>query len=205
MSRAEQWRQSLRLKRVAASRDAAHSAVIADGRTMEHSAIDNERFEAIAKSVAAMSRRRVVRTLVAGAVAAGRGLLPSKPAAAAHFGCRHVGSSCAKDRQCCSNRCRHGHCRSHNKGICTAGQDFCAQGDAGNECGYGYGGPCNCVVTTGNAPFCAENFTGCFACTRDAQCEDFLGKGSACVSGGSACGCTDPAKTMCALPCQSPT
>jgi hypothetical protein len=174
--------------------------------TTREAGMDDLRFDAFIRSISRdSSRRGTLRLLAGGALAAGGGLVRTDPVGANHFGCRHVGKPCGTGRQCCSSRCRHGRCRPHNKGICTAGQNFCTQGGAGNECGAGSSGPCLCVVTTGNAPFCAENFTGCFACTHDAQCENFLGKGSACVSGGSACACTDPTKTMCALPCQSPT
>ena len=167
--------------------------------------MDRRLIDDVAKALADTAPRRVVLRLLAGGALAAGGLVRTDPVGANHYGCRHVGKSCSKGHECCSSRCRHGRCRPHNKGICTTGQSFCTQGDPGNQCGSGSGGPCECVVTTGNAPFCAEAFTGCFACTHDAECENFLGKGSACISGGSACGCTDPTKTMCALPCQNPT
>jgi len=75
---------------------------------------------------------------------------------------------------------------AHNTGGCTPERHYCTVGGAAAHCH-----PTNpnmfCLVTTGNAGFCAD-FTGssneanCRPCARDKDCEALgFGAGAACV------------------------
>ena len=110
------------------------------------------------------------------------------------FGCVDVGGFCRNNGQCCSNICsgrkNKKTCQAHNDGFgaCEAGPlGFCATGP-----GLIFGTPCTssadenglCFTTTGKASYCAVGevqTTGCVACKKDKDCEEFCGAGAACI------------------------
>ena len=68
--------------------------------------MDPDRFDRIAKSMAAPgSRRRVLGGLLGGALGGLLARLGPEEAAATHAGCRHTGADCTRPGQCCSGRC----------------------------------------------------------------------------------------------------
>jgi len=168
--------------------------------------MDGTRFDAMTKAWTLAPRRRVLGGLVGASLATGLRLMDLREAEAQHFGCRHVGKPCLRGQVCCSGRCRGPEgsktCRAHDKGICQANQDTCAQGANGNLCGTKDGGAgfCFCFVTTGKASFCSGTSI-CVDCTGDRECVGTHGKGAACV----ACAdCPNPNGTACAKRCPNP-
>ena len=146
--------------------------------------MDADRFDTLTRSLvgAATSRRRLLAGVAGSALAALAAALGAAGVGATHYGCRHVGKPCGKDRQCCSGRCRgrggDKTCRAHDAGNCTVAKDVCFTDSAG--CG---GGACYCYRTPGGANFCSASGGGhCMPCATDAQCASALATpGSACV------------------------
>ena len=181
--------------------------------------MENERFDAIVKALAAgASSRRVVLGMTLGGLLGSFRPASELPSAAAGvesanaFGCLPVGRKCrGNDAACCSGRCagkrpRHGQpdrrqCVAHNTGGCIAAQDWCA----GTEVACGTGGVC--YRTTGDASFCAQNAGGtpptatCAVCAKDADCEtQGFGVGAACLACASCTSVPGNAGTTCAGP-----
>jgi hypothetical protein len=163
--------------------------------------MDADRFDALARSLMGVApSRRQVFTGLAGSILATRATpLGFGEAGATHFGCVHVGKRCTHTRQCCSSRCKHGRCRAHHEGSCTAAKDVCLTGEFG--CG---GGSCVCKRTTGGANFCAVfGADSCMECSTDAECADaFAAPGAACIDANHGnCLCPNGSTTLCARPC----
>ena len=159
--------------------------------------MDPKHFDALTQSLssAASSRRRLLTGLAGSAVAALATALGFAEAEATHFTCLHVEKRCKKASQCCSSRCKHGRCRAHHVGQCTAEKDVCVTGEA--LCG---GGSCICIRTTSGANFCGSGVFQCMACSTDAECATALAMpGSACIDlNHGICGCGG---TGCVAPC----
>lgn len=184
--------------------------------------MDVVRFDALTRTLGTgASRRRVLGGVLAalglGALAPAGGVAKKKNRKKAKpnaFGCLNVGQKCrGKDAKCCSGICQGkkpkkgkrdtSTCAPHNTGICR--QDSCSVGqnvpcNPANE-------RCLCVVTTGEANFCA-NFTVpaeqlCRVCSKDRDCEVAFGPGAACIVLGGLCAgfCPATGGTACALPC----
>jgi hypothetical protein len=134
------------------------------------------------------------------------------------FGCVNVGDPCrGKDSNCCSGICDGGkprrgkkdrsRCVGHNVGICTRGQDACAQGPAqATQCGL-TGSTCFCRRTTGGAGFCSRPVADlCHDCRTDDDCEELgFPSGSACVVYVQpGCGCPETDNRTCVYPCLDP-
>ncbi len=114
------------------------------------------------------------------------------------FGCVDVGKFCKNGEQCCSGICQGKKdkktCQAHDQSTCQAGQPSGPCADADIACTTSSGDEGFCNTTTGNAGYCASA-GGCFACTRDADCNEQCGPGAACVpcadecqgTGGTAC------------------
>lgn len=100
------------------------------------------------------------------------------------FGCVDVGKFCKNASQCCSGTCvgKRGkkRCLAHDSGTCQPGQrSIGCGGDDNVSCTTNIGTLGDCVMTTGNAPYC--NHKGdCTDCKKDADCVGW-GPGSACV------------------------
>ena len=163
--------------------------------------MDADRFDRIAKTLAASgSRRRVLGGLLGGALGL-FGPLVQERAAAGHFGCKHVGRSCTRRRECCSGICQgprgRKSCRAHGTGTCQAGQNSCE----GASVSCNGNSSCFCQVTTGNAAFCGTSPQSCVPCKRDKDCVEEFGfaAGSAC---GVCAGCSSIG-THCVSPCPS--
>jgi hypothetical protein len=97
------------------------------------------------------------------------------------FGCVDVGKLCTNSGQCCSGRCQgkegKRNCVAHHSGGCTPADASCT-GEPGVPCSAGG----ICLLTTGNAGFCAVAAgAACAACRQDADCEAGFGAGAACV------------------------
>lgn len=123
-----------------------------------------------------------------------------KPLQLNTFGCVDVGGKCrGNNAHCCSGICQgkkpkkgkkdRSQCVAHNVGTCLVEQDSC--GGPVVPCG---GPNTACFRTTGKASFCAGGGGDCLACTKDAECEPFLGPGAACIvcfscaqTGGTGC------------------
>lgn len=114
------------------------------------------------------------------------------------FGCVNVGGKCrGKDGNCCSGICNgkkpkkgerdKSKCAGHDASTCLAGQDTCA--GTFFPCPNSNSPFARCVITTGNAPYCAGDVT-CRTCARDTDCppEEFE-SGAACIV------CSDCAET----------
>jgi hypothetical protein len=165
--------------------------------------MDANRFDSLARFLtqATPSRRRLLTGLAGSTLATLATTLRFAKTGATHFGCLHVGKRCKDKSQCCSGRCKHGRCRAHNVGRCTAAKDVCLTGKAG--CG---GGSCTCFRTTGGANFCSDSLSiVCMACTTDTECATALDTpGSACIDiNHGSCDCTGSGggTTICAKPC----
>jgi hypothetical protein len=171
--------------------------------------MDQNRFAVLTHSMTRIpSRRDVLR----GLVAAGLGLqaAPRPDVAAAKkrkkvrfnaFNCVSVGGFCKNAGQCCSGICEgkkgKRKCRAHDTGGCQPGgrDTICSASGTDIPCTTSTGaevGQCN--TTTGNAGFCAAAGS-CFACTKDAQCQERYGQPeAACIrcdkcpqTGGTSC------------------
>ncbi len=165
--------------------------------------MDADRFDALTRFLASATttRRTAFKGLVGGTLGAFAAALGVVDAGATHWGCRHVGKECSRDRQCCSHRCwgpkGNETCRAHHEGSCTAAKDFCVSGRPG--CG---GGACTCFRTTGGANYCTGGGP-CMACATDRECEVVTGvPGSACIDIDHAnCNPSCGFSTACAVPC----
>jgi hypothetical protein len=123
------------------------------------------------------------------------------------FGCLDVGQPCNGDSaNCCSGICAGtppkkgkqdaSRCVAHDTGGCQAGRvPGTSCGNTSAQCTTSTGDPSGvCETTTGNAGFCAAS-GGCFACTRDDQCQALYGSQAACIlcdgcleeAGGTSC------------------
>ena len=71
--------------------------------------MDPVRFDTLTRTLtgAASSRRRLVMGMTGSTLAILAAALGVTDGGANHFGCLHVGHQCARNRQCCSGRCRH--------------------------------------------------------------------------------------------------
>jgi hypothetical protein len=173
------------------------------------------RFDAIVRSLAAASSRRViVRGLAGLALVRAGARLPDAADAKQRkkklqrnaFGCVDVGGKCrGKDANCCSGICQgkkpkkgkkdKSRCVGHDESICTLAQDACVA--TAENCATTAGPNGTCFVTTGNAPYCASpNGRQCFPCTKDEDCQSFCGAAAACLKCPT---CeSDTVKTVCA-------
>jgi hypothetical protein len=155
-------------------------------RRIQEIVVDQDRFDALTRSLSATtSRRGLGRALTGGGLAAlvGERLTPhgvgakkkkgrknrNKPKKLPinEFRCVNVGKPCAgKNGTCCSGICQgkkpkkgkkdRSTCVAHNAGICSAEADSCTVGEV--QCNPG-NPSCLCTLTTGNAGFCAA-FSG---------------------------------------------
>jgi len=140
---------------------------------------------------------------------------PPPPPALNAFGCLDVGQPCQGDSTlCCSGICDGSApapgqpdtsvCVAHNAGICFADSDTCSVG-ARVPCNPGNPN-CTCLLTTGNAGFCADLThidESCRLCSADSDCQAEFGAGAACVVLGGACTpvCGATGRTACLRPC----
>lgn len=140
---------------------------------------------------------------------------PQSPPAFNAFGCIDVGQPCRGNSSlCCSGVCEGAApapgqpdasvCVAHNAGICFADSDICSV-SAPVACKPGKSN-CTCMLTTGNAGFCAEIIhaeESCRLCSTDADCQAEFGAGAACVVLGGACTaiCSATGRTACLRPC----
>ncbi len=143
------------------------------------------RFDRLTRLLASRLARR---TMVAAAL--GYPLLAAnRRGAVAGPGCKNLGKKCLNAVDCCSNLCKgkkgKKRCRAHDTGGCMEGINVCGLGIAGlalaTPCTTSSGQTGFCLVTTGNAPYCAALGFGCDACTRDRDCLATVGPGSACI------------------------
>lgn len=159
--------------------------------------MDNQRFDALVKTlITSGPRRGVLQALAGGALAALLGRFSAvedaegkkkrnsrkkrPPLQFNAFECVEVGKSCrSNSANCCSGICqgkrpRKGEkdtsrCVAHDTGGCQPGQE-------GQPCRPGG----TCAETTGKAGFCA--FGIAFAdCQKDADCDALFGPGAACI------------------------
>ena len=111
-----------------------------------------------------------------------------KPLVLNTFGCIDVGQACrGNDANCCSGICQgkkpkkserdQSRCLAHDTGGCTATATKCGMAPT---CTTTVARPGGCLITTGNAPYCAD-FISCFPCTKDEECVPFCGPLAACV------------------------
>jgi hypothetical protein len=106
------------------------------------------------------------------------------------FGCVNGGGKCrGKDGNCCSGICdgkkpKKGKkdkstCVGHDASTCQPGQDTCA--GTFFACPNSNSPFARCVITTGNAPYCAGDVT-CRTCARDTDCPPAeFESGAACI------------------------
>jgi len=116
------------------------------------------------------------------------------------FGCVNVGTSCRKDKACCSGICngKQGKkkCRAHGSGGCGAGHTAMGCGGQVVGCITSSGEDGVCVTTTGQAGYCMSDRTNA-VCSRDADCHELYGPEAACIL------CpTSPSGTNCVGPTQ---
>jgi hypothetical protein len=121
---------------------------------------DQDRFDDLARGLAATRSRREVLKLSGVAAAAGvLGLVRAPAAFAGHkpkHRCREFGEHCGNDKHCCSGDCnRQTHRCSPLLGACQACGVGCAQDSDCNSAG------CNFCCT---APACSVNRFSCFRC-----------------------------------------
>jgi hypothetical protein len=160
--------------------------------------LDAMRFDRLTRTVSAMfSRRGMASTLgltaiaLSGSAAAKKKRKKKKKVKRNAFGCVNVGNFCKNAGQCCSGICggKKGKkkCQAHDAEGCIAGpQDIPCGGGMDVECTSSAGEPGFCNTTTGNAGYCA-NDGGCFACSKDADCQEFCGPAAACILCGDDC------------------
>jgi hypothetical protein len=172
--------------------------------------MDGEHFDALARALTGNASRRGI--LGGGLAALGLGTLRPVVGTARKkrrrklqrnaFGCVNVGGKCrGNDDNCCSGICDgkkpkrgekdRSRCAGHDASTCQAGQDTCA--GTFFPCPNSRSPFARCVITTGNAPYCAGDVF-CRSCARDADCplEEFE-TGAACIV---CAGC--PETTACA-------
>jgi hypothetical protein len=130
---------------------------------------------------AAASRRQTILSLLLSAAI----LSPKPEGAMAGTGCKNVGKKCKNAGQCCSGICQgkkgKKKCKAHDANGCKPGQQSAGCGGNDVTCTTSAGiSDGVCQTTTGNAGFCT-NVGGCFACTKDADCQPFCGPRAACI------------------------
>lgn len=177
--------------------------------------MNQNRFDALTRSLSGFSsRRHVLRSLAGAGLGLGVARLPDaaeakkkrkpkqpKPNA---FGCLNVGDACKNARQCCSSLCQgkkgKKRCRAHDTGTCSTGGQPGTCGGTDVACLTSLDKEGVCATTTGNAGYCvAAQF--CFTCTTDGECQaaegGVLGPRAACIR---CANCTDFGGTACAIP-----
>jgi hypothetical protein len=163
--------------------------------------MDGSGFDALTRSLAEVSARRLVLSRLAagllsvaalhGADAAGarqrkRNKRKKKPLPFNEFGCLNVGARCrGKDELCCSGICQgkkpkkgkrdKRRCVAHDTGGCTEADRVCPS----VLCTTSIGRVGGCMTTTGNAPYCADIITG-VPCNKDIDCQVYCGPLAAC-------------------------
>ena len=128
--------------------------------------MDGEWFAAMARTLAAGSRRAAIRALVVSELVAGLARLGPAEAAA----CKAVTRKCDRNRDCCSRKCKQGTCRCRKPlERCTQASDCC-----GTSTTCGLPGACGEETT----PRCCRILNA--PCTSHCECCDDL---SACHGG----------------------
>jgi hypothetical protein len=132
---------------------------------------------------------------------------PSPPFNA--FGCLDVGQPCQGDSTlCCSGICEPGTstCIAHDSSFCFEDTDTCTLGRR-IPCSVS-NSHCACLLTTGNAGFCADfdvpdPASICRFCSQDTDCQEEFGAGAACVLLRGFCSptCVSTGRTACLRPC----
>jgi hypothetical protein len=190
--------------------------------------MDGSRFDALTRSLAEVSARRLVVSRLAAGLLSLAALHRAdvtdatqrkrknrkkrkKPLPFNEFGCLNVGARCrGKAELCCSGICRgkkpkqgkrdKRRCVAHDTGGCTATASQCGMAPT---CTTTIGRPGGCLITTGDAPYCADTIF-CSPCSKDAECVPFCGPLAACVICPGSCPetggrhCTGPGD--CAVP-----
>ena len=91
--------------------------------------MDDRRFDALARSLAAGGSRRAALRLLGGGLLAALarfGLADEAAADDRDASCRGTCDQCTKDGQCCSGRCREGACRCKPRGSCKVDRACCS-------------------------------------------------------------------------------
>lgn len=162
--------------------------------------MNGPRFDAMTRSLTdgLVSRRRALRPLAGGALAAALARLGVAEAAARR--CLNEGKECKRDKQCCSGLCKRRTCRpAPGQANCTIKENFCREDPEIFICNDNPA--CRCYVTTRGTSFCGVNGDGqCAPCATNADCDAVAGAGSACVRGSGCCG----GDTACFPPCPDP-
>lgn len=165
--------------------------------------MDATRFDRFTRALTATPSRRILLQSLAGVL----GVAPALPQGAVRakkrkskvllnaLGCVSVGGKCrGQDTLCCSGICQgqkpkkgkpdKSRCVAHDVRGCTAERRACIAGALLSSCSD----TANCIVTTGNASFCAEGVANadledvCRPCRKDSDCEALgFGAGAACV------------------------
>jgi hypothetical protein len=119
-----------------------------------------------------------------------RGASSASAGAVAFLALAGVAQSKKKKKKC--KKCKT--CQS----VCPADANVCVD-DVPWGCGQG------CVCFTGTSgTMCGEPFSAaCIACDVDADCDEFTGVGSACITNTVGCNCDDLPKA-CVAPCKNP-
>jgi hypothetical protein len=98
--------------------------------------VDNRRFDELARSLAAPSRRGLLKiAAAAGLGLAGRiapaavGAQDAAPAAS----CTKTGSNCKKNNDCCSKNCKNGTCKCGQNGDSCKNDNDCCSGTCKNK------------------------------------------------------------------------
>src|SRR5215213_8371122 len=173
--------------------------------------MDEQRFDALAKSIGALRSRRRVVTALSGAAFAGVLGLGSREAAAA---LKPAAAKCSSDTQCASGTCiKYDTCKKRGKFTgkcrcacsatdgCPAGQTCSNLPNAVGACFPQCSSPSSCAsftfcaskqrclcLATDTDPFCVQNAVDCAtveACTTTADCP----VGQACANFGTVCRC----------------
>lgn len=151
----------------------------------------NDRFDDRIRSLAPAGTRRGMLRGLAAAIALTLGHAPGasrgrrrkrKPPRRNEFGCVPVGGKCrGRDAACCSGLCRgtrpkqgtkdRSRCVGHDASTCQRRQQSGTCGGTIVNCATTAGRDGTCQTTTGNAAYCAFR-VNCFACRRDADCQD---------------------------------
>jgi hypothetical protein len=124
------------------------------------------------------------------------------------YGCLGVGAACKREGQCCSGICDGKKdkktCRAHDVGTCNQKMPgYCEVGNP--QLAVCDGDGCNCIRTTANSNFCANNVI-CADCKRDADCTALgFPAGSACAPLGGNLSCEGLCESgmACITPCGS--
>ncbi|CAA9581407.1 MAG: hypothetical protein AVDCRST_MAG59-4814 [uncultured Thermomicrobiales bacterium] len=150
--------------------------------------MDQDRFDSLARRLAAgATRRDAIQALAVATV----GLVAAVPAGTgAAAACREPGAPCRRGGQCCSGLCQgkkgRERCRRvPGQGICTIRNNVCRTNDADKSCGGAGLDSCGCFVTTAGRSFCALGaLSEVVSCERDRDCAGQFGAGARCVRGG---------------------